>query len=63
MTLALILCIAEHINNQKKAMLQDLRHVNMILNKVAEKDNKIVFNKVTEKDKVCAIGDGNTSYN
>ena len=47
---------------QKKAVLKVLRSVNRILQKVRERENKIVFSKIGEKRCLCVIGISNASY-
>ena len=48
---------------RQKAVLKDLRDVNRILKKVEEKDNKVMFGKVSRKEYLCVIGVRDTSYN
>ena len=55
--------VLELAKNQKKATLKDLRNVNRILKKVYEKDNKVIFGRVAEKDKICVVGISDASYN
>ena len=52
----------ESARNQKKAMLKDLRNIYRILDKVVEKENKVVFEKVASREKMCVIGVSNASY-
>merc|ERR1712105_43727 len=40
---------------QKQAVLKDLRSVNRILQKVREKESKIVFRKIGEKGDLCVL--------
>merc|ERR1712030_248662 len=47
---------------QKKAMLKDLRDMNRILQKVREKNNKVVFKKIGEKGEICVSGVSDASY-
>ena len=47
---------------QKAAVLKDLRSVNRILQKVREKESKIVFKKIAEKGSLCVIGISDASY-
>jgi len=47
---------------QKAAVLKDLRSVNRILQKVREKESKVVFKKIAEKDDLCVVGISDTSY-
>ena len=41
---------------QKAAVLKDLRSVNRILQKVREKESKVVFKKIAEKGNLCVVG-------
>ena len=43
-------------------MLKDLRDVNRILQKVREKNNKVVFRKIGEKGDLCVSGVTDASY-
>merc|ERR1712105_279907 len=43
-------------------VLKDLRDVNRILQNVREKNNKIVFRKIGEKEEICVDGVSNASY-
>ena len=47
---------------QKSAVLKVLRSVNRILQKVREKESKVVFKKIAEKDSLCVIGISDASY-
>ena len=47
---------------QKGAALKDLRDVNRVLKKVEEKENKIVFGKVANKEDLCVVGISDASY-
>merc|ERR1712105_61467 len=47
---------------QKSAVLMDLRTVNRILQKVREKESKVVFKKIAEKESLCVIGISDASY-
>ena len=47
---------------QKQAMLKDLRSVNSILQKVREKESKVVFRKIGEKEELCVSGISDASY-
>ena len=43
--------------------MKDLRNVNRILKKVYEKDNKIIFGRVAEKENIGVVGIVDASYN
>ena len=47
---------------QKKAVIKDLREVNRIIKKVREKESKVVFSRIGEKDELCIIGVSDASY-
>jgi len=47
---------------QKSATLKDLRSINRILQKVREKESKIVFKKIAEKGNLCVLGISDASY-
>ena len=47
---------------QKQVKLKDLRDVNRILKKVQEKESKVLFTKIGEKDQLCVIGISDASY-
>ena len=55
--------VLELAKNQKKATLQDLRNMNKVIKKVSEKDNKVVFERVAEKEKICVVGISDALYN
>ena len=40
---------------QKQAVLKDLRNVNRILQKVREKESKVVFKRIRDKKDLCVI--------
>ena len=42
--------------------MKDLRQVNRVLQKVREKESKIVFKKIGEKRSLCVFGIGDSSY-
>ena len=46
---------------QKQAVLKDLRSVNRILQKVREKECRVVFKKIANKEDLCVAGIGDTS--
>ena len=58
--------IAIHILNsarkQKNAVLKDLRDINRIVEKICEKESKVVFGRVARKQDMCVIGISNASY-
>ena len=41
---------------QKGAALKDLRDINRVLKKVEEKENKVIFGRVADKEDFCVIG-------
>ena len=43
--------------------MKDLRNVYRILKKVGEKNNKIIFRRVAEKEKICVVGISDSYYN
>ena len=43
--------------------MKDLRNVNIILKKVEEKENKVIFGRVARKEELSVIGVSNASYN
>ena len=45
----------ELAKRQKKAVIKDLREVNRILKKVREKESKVVFTKIGEKEELCVM--------
>lgn len=46
----------------KNATLKDLRSVNRTIKKIAEKESKVIFSKVADKDELCVMGISNASY-
>ena len=58
--------IAIHILNsarkQKNAVLKYLRDINRIVEKIGEKESKVVFGRVARKQDMCVIGISNASY-
>ena len=40
---------------QKGAALKDLRNINRVLNEVEDKDNKVVFGRVSDKEDIYVI--------
>ena len=58
--------LAIHVLNsarkQKNAVLKDLRDINRIVEKIGEKESKVVFGKVARKQDMCVIGISNASY-
>ena len=52
----------ESARKQKKATLKDLRNINRILDKVEERENRVIFGKVTVKERRCVIGLSDVSY-
>ena len=60
--LNLVIYVMESARRQKNAMLKDLRNINRILEKVRERENKVIFSKVASKEKMCIIGVSDASY-
>ena len=58
--------LAIHVLNsarkQKNAVLKDLRDINRIVEKIGEKESKVVFGKVARKQDMCVIGISDASY-
>ena len=58
--------LAIHVLNsarkQKNAVLKDLRDINRIIDKIGEKESKIVFGRVARKEEMCVIGISDASY-
>merc|ERR1712237_157930 len=58
--------LAIHVLNsarkQKNAVLKDLRDINWIVEKIGEKESKIVFGKVARRDDICVIGISDASF-
>ena len=46
----------ELAKRQKKAMIKDLREINRVLKKVREKESKVLFTKIGEKDELSVVG-------
>ena len=46
----------------EKRQKKDLRNFNMVLYKVLKRNNKIVFKRVAQKEKMCVIGVSDASY-
>ncbi len=53
----------ELAKRQKKAVIKDLREVNRVLKKVREKESKVVFTKIGEKEELCVMGVSDELYN
>merc|ERR1711867_111586 len=45
-----------------KAVMNDLREVIRVLKKVREKECKVVFTKIGEKEELCVMGVSDASY-
>merc|ERR1711867_374287 len=45
-----------------KAVIKDLREVNRVLTKVENKESKVVFTKIGEKEELCVMGVSDASY-
>ena len=58
--------LAIHVLNsarkQKNAVLKDLKDMNRIVEKIGEKESKVVFGKVARKQDMCVIGISDASY-
>ena len=58
--------LAIHVLNsarkQKNAVLKDLRDINRIIDKIGEKESKVVFGRVAKKEDMCVIGISDASY-
>ena len=52
----------ELAKRQKKATIKDVREVNRVLKKVREKESKVLFTKIGEKDELSVIGVSDASY-
>ena len=52
----------ELAKKQKKAMLKDLREVNIILKKVHEKESRVMIKKIGDKKDLCITGICDASY-
>ena len=47
---------------QKKAVIKDLREINRVLKKVRERESKVVFSRIGNKEELCVIGVSDASY-
>ena len=47
---------------QKKTVIKYLREVNRVLKKVRDKESKVVFTKIGEKEELCVMGVRDASY-
>merc|ERR1712089_51621 len=58
--------LAIHVLNsarkQKNTVLNDLRDIKNIVEKIGEKESKVVFGKVAKKEEMCVIGISDASY-
>merc|ERR1711962_855828 len=58
--------LAIHVVNsarkQKNAVLKDFRDINRIIDKIGEKESKVVFGRVARKEDMCVIGISDASY-
>ena len=52
----------ELANRQKKAVIKDLREINRVLKKVREKESRVLFTKIGEKNELCVMGVSDASY-
>ena len=53
---------SELVTRQKKATIKDLRDVNRVLNKVKDKESKVLFTKIGKIDVLYVIGVSEVSY-
>ena len=58
----LAIYVLELAKRQKKAMIKDLREINRVLKKVREKESRVLFTKIGEKDELSVIGVSDASY-
>ena len=58
--------MAIHVLNSKRkqnnAVSKNLRDINRIVEKIGEKESKVVFGKVARKQDMCVIGVSDASY-
>ena len=54
--LDLAIYVMESVRQQKNTTLKDLRNINRILEKVAEKENEMVFGRVADRDDMFVMG-------
>ena len=58
--------LAIHVLNsarkQKNAILKVLRYINRIVEKIGEKESKVVFGRIARKEDMCVIGRTDASY-
>lgn len=54
--------VSNSAKNQKNAALKDLRDINRIVEKIDEKESKVVFGRVTGKQDMCVIIISDASY-
>ena len=52
----------ELAKRQKKAVIKDLREINRVLKKVREKESRVLFTKIGEKNELCVMGVSDASY-
>ena len=58
----LAIYMLELAKRQKKATIKDLREINRVLKKVREKESKVLFTKIREKNELSVIGISDASY-
>ena len=58
----LALYALELAERQKKAVIKDLREINRVLKKVREKESRVLFTKIGEKNELYVMGKNNASY-
>ena len=54
--------VIECSRKQMDAMLKGLKNINRILDKVMERENKVVFGRVADKERMCIVRVSDTSY-
>ena len=59
--LDLAIHVLKSARKQKDATLKDLRDINRIVEKISEKENKMVFGKVARKQDMCVVGVSDSS--
>ena len=54
--------VLDSARKQKNAVLKDLKVINRIVEKIGEKESKVVFGRVARKQDMCVIGISDASY-
>ena len=52
----------ELVKRQKKAVIKDLIEMNRVLKKVREKESRVLFTKIREKNELSVMGVSDASY-